>query len=101
VTTSDGTPLTAGKAATITVVARPAGPVPHVYVAADAQRPSWTEVPVFRRSNTFFLAASVLAAGAGLQAVRATYSGNGAANGPGPCATGTDFDNDDVVFRVQ
>lgn len=63
----------------------------------NAQR----EVPLSGRSNTVAGSKTVLPAGAGLQAVRATSSGNGAADGPGPCARGTDFDNDDLVFRVQ
>jgi hypothetical protein len=101
VTSPDGTPLAAGKAASIAIIASPGFSVPHVYIAADAQRPSWTEVPVGRRSNMSFLVNTVLPAGAGLQAIRATYSGDGTAPGPGPCARGTNFDNDDLVFRVQ
>jgi hypothetical protein len=101
VTTPDGTPLTGGKPVAIIVNARPGQPGPHLYLAADAQRPSWSEVPVLRFSNTFFTASTVLPAGAGLQAIRAIYSGDGIAPGPGPCAIGTNFDTDDVVFRVQ
>jgi hypothetical protein len=101
VISSGGTPLAAGKAASIYVQARPGSPAPTVYIAADAQRPSWTEVPAGRLSNTMFLVNTVLPAGPGLQAVRVTYSGDGTAPGPGPCARGTNFDNDDLVFRVQ
>jgi hypothetical protein len=101
VATPDGTPLAAGKAARITVVIRPAGTPPHVYIAADAQRPSWTEVAVAGRSNTLISYTTVLPAGAGLQAIRASYSGENIVPGPGPCAGGTNFDNDDLVFRVQ
>ena len=97
--TPDGTPLTSGKAIRMLIQARPAVSVPRVYVAADALRAAWVEVPVNRVSNTFFMVNTVLPAGAGLQAVRATYPG--ANPGSGPCATGTDFDNDDLVFRVQ
>jgi hypothetical protein len=99
--TPDGTPLAAGKVAIIAIRATPGVPSPQLYIAADAQRPSWTEVPVRRTSNTFFVADTVLPAGAGLQAVRVTYSIDGTAAGPGPCARGTNFDNDDLVFRVQ
>jgi hypothetical protein len=98
VSTLDGTPLTAGKAARITVFIRPGGSV-GVYIAADAQRPAWIEVPLTGRSNTLLGFDTVLPAGAGLKAVCAIYPG--IAPGPGPCAQGTDFDNDDLVFRVQ
>ena len=54
VVTLDGTPLAAGKAVLIVIQARGSLAVPHVYLAADAQRPSWTEVPVGRNSNTIF-----------------------------------------------
>jgi hypothetical protein len=101
VTAPDGAPLSAGKPATINLIARPAGAPPRVYIAADAQRPSWTEVPVSRRSNTTFSVDTVLPAGAGLQAIRASFSGDNLVPGPGPCAAGTNFDNDDLVFRVQ
>jgi hypothetical protein len=97
--TPDGTPLTAGRAIRMLIQARPAVSVPRVYVAADALRAAWVEVPVNRVSNTQFVVNTVLPASAGLQAVRATYPG--ADPGSGPCATGTDFDNDDLVFRVQ
>jgi hypothetical protein len=100
VSTPDGTPLTAGKAARITVFMRPGGSL-RVYIAADAQRPSWIEVPLTGRSNTLAAFDTVLPAGAGLKAVRAIYPGAGISPGPNPCATGTDFDNDDLVFRVQ
>ena len=100
-TSPDGTPLAAGKAARIDLQARPGTRDPHVYIAADAQRPSWTEVRVGRRSNTTFSVDTVLPAGAGLQAIRVSYSGDGTEQGPGPCAGGTNFDNDDLVFRVQ
>ncbi len=98
VATPDGTPLTAGKAVRITIRGDPAGPLPGVFIAADALHPVWVEIQVFRRSNTMHEADTILPAGAGLQAIRATYFGN---LGPGPCAIGTDVDNDDLVFRVQ
>jgi hypothetical protein len=99
VSTPDGTPLTAGKTARITVFMQPGGGM-RVYIAADAQRPSWVELPLTGRSNTLVVFDTVLAQSPGLQAVRAIYPGDGTV-GPGPCATGTNFDNDDLVFRVQ
>jgi hypothetical protein len=79
---------------------RPGGSL-RVYIAADAQRPSWIEVPLTGRSNTLAAFDTVLPASAGLKAVRAIYPGDPSGPGPGPCAQGTDFDNDDLVFRVQ
>ena len=70
-----------------------------VYVAADTQGPSWIEVPLTGRSNTILGFDTVLPAGAGLKAVRAIYPGDSTAAGAGSCATGTDFDNDNLVFR--
>jgi hypothetical protein len=97
VATPDGTPLTAGKAIRIVVLAPIFGGA--VFIAADALHPVWVGVPLTPLSHTVHEADTILPAGPGLQAVRAMYPGTSI--GPGPCATGTDFDNDDLVFRVQ
>lgn len=99
VATLDGSPLAAGKAVKINIGVRPL-PSVAVYIAADALRASWVPVPGNPVSHTNFRVNTVLPAGAGLQAIRAATAGGGSI-GPGPCATGTDFDNDDLVFRVQ
>lgn len=104
VSTLDGTPLAAGKLAKIDIVAGPGGSTANnirVYVAGNAQSPSWTQIA---SQNNFatgpFATQTTLPAGSGLQAIRVTYAfGNGF--GPGPCTTGTDDDTDDLVFRVQ
>jgi hypothetical protein len=97
VATLDGSPLAAGKAVKININVRPL-PSVSVYIAADALRASWVPVPGNPVSHTNFRVNTVLPAGAGLQAIRAVTGGS---IGPGPCATGTNFDNDDLVFRVQ
>jgi len=71
-----------------------------VYLAADATSPVWTLVG---GTSGFFPGSlsvqAVLPAGH-LQAIRVNDGFNGPF-GPGPCATGSDADNDDLVFRVQ
>ena len=95
VATPDGSPMTAGKAVRIVVKSQRLGG--RIFIAADALHPVWVEVPITFLSITFHEADTILA-GPGLQAVRATY---GSSWGPGPCATGPGFENDDLVFRVQ
>jgi hypothetical protein len=95
--TPDGTPLTAGKAVRIVLISGILGG--RVFIAADALHPVWVAVPLTPLSHTFHEADTILPAGTGLQAVRAIYPGTSI--GPGPCATGIDSDNDDLVFRVQ
>jgi carboxypeptidase family protein/Big-like domain-containing protein len=102
VATLDGSPLAAGKAVKINIQAQPLALGLVVYIAADALRASWVQVPGNPVSHTNFRVDTVLPAGAGLQAIRVADPGlSGGSIGPGPCATGTNVDNDDLVFRVQ
>jgi Bacterial Ig-like domain (group 2)/Carboxypeptidase regulatory-like domain len=96
IATPDGTPLTAGRAVRIVVSSSFLGV--GVFIAADAMHPVWVGLPLTPLSHTLLEGDTILPAGAGLQAVRAIF---GQAIGPGPCATGPDVDNDDLVFRVQ
>lgn len=72
-----------------------------VYLAADAQNPVWTQVgasPSFTGGLAFSVQ-TTLPVGR-VMAIRVTRSFIGSF-GAGPCATGPDDDNDDLVFRLQ
>jgi hypothetical protein len=100
VSSVDGAALGPGK--TVLISVSPAGSTAgthHVYLAADALHPAWTEIGSGASSGGPFVFQTVLPSGS-LQAVRVTRSFIGRF-GPGPCATGPDDDNDDLVFRVQ
>jgi hypothetical protein len=98
VRTQDGSPLTSGKPAAI-VVQAPGLQSLKVFVAGDAQHPSWVSLgPTGLISNTWWVGTNlVLPSTAGLQAVRVTYS-DSTSVGPGSCGG---LDNYDLVFRVQ
>jgi len=98
VATIDGTVLAPGKTVRIDVAGLGStADALRVYLAADATNPVWTLV-----GSTSGISLSVQATlGAGrVQAIRVNDV-FGAPFGPGPCGTGTDADNDDLVFRVQ
>jgi hypothetical protein len=101
VSTLDGGALAAGKSVRIDLSGGGSS-ANHVriYVTGDAVHPSWTLVADSRQfPGGTFSVQTVLPTGS-VQAVRVNYSFGGAF-GPGPCATGVDDDNDDLVFRVQ
>jgi hypothetical protein len=101
VATIDGSVLAPGKTVRIDVTGfGSSADGLRIYVAADVSNPVWT----LAGSTSFFFSGSlsvqtVLPAGR-LQAIRVNDAFNGPF-GPGPCATGSDADNDDLVFRVQ
>jgi hypothetical protein len=96
----DGGALAPGK--TVLIYVSSAGSTAgshHVYLAVDARQPVWIEVGSGSSSVGPFMFQTVLPDG-NLQAVRVTRSFIGRF-GPGPCSTGPDDDNDDLVFRVR
>jgi hypothetical protein len=101
VATIDGTVLAPGKTVRIDITGfGSTADALRVYLAADVTNPVWTLVG----STAGFFGGSlsvqaVLPAGR-VQAIRVNDA-FGAPFGPGPCATGSDADNDDLVFRVQ
>jgi hypothetical protein len=101
VATIDGTALAPGKTVRIDVSGfGSSADALRVYLAVDVTNPVWTLVG----STSGFFGGSlslqtVLPTGR-VQVIRVNDV-FGAPFGPGPCATGTDADNDDLVFRVQ
>jgi hypothetical protein len=100
IATVDASAVAPGKTIEITVSAAGSTAGSHrVYLAADASHPVWTQIGSGFASTGPFSFQTALPAGT-VQAVRVTRSFIGS-YGPGPCSTGPDDDNDDLVFRVQ
>jgi Viral BACON domain len=99
---NDGSALAAGTRVRIivSIVRASTADDLRVYHAPDARNPTWTLIAesTFGDFNSFSVPMT-LPAGE-LQAIRTNFA-FGRAFGPGPCATGTDDDNDDLVFRVR
>jgi leucyl aminopeptidase len=99
VATIDGAEMSVGRTVRIDVSdANSTAGTARVYLAADALHPAWTQVGASPVGGRAFTVQTTLPAGA-MQAIRVTRSFIGS-YGTGPCATGPDDDNDDLVFRV-
>jgi Carboxypeptidase regulatory-like domain/Bacterial Ig-like domain (group 2) len=105
--TTDGSALVAGRHFLVEASVRLTVAVARIrlYFANDAQNPVWSpasdfDVPAAWSGTRITLAGSDWpAGGAPLQAIRVSFSATNQFSSA--CATGTDDDNDDLVFRVQ